>query len=327
MATRSSPLRTLLNAIADRYVPVAGERGGTMLISAQGKTACIAHLTVHNSTAEANALRQGMPLVSEIVHPRGLDFANRRKVVLLRDTKGLSWRKITQRVRNLKGGRPGKDLVKAVYKDFEAPAARKKYAYKNCGRRPWKITKKVESYLLLRLRALRRVVVCTSATLQREVWKKHGVDLDESTICKVLKRNKYAWLPRCQKRKYTAAVMKARLAFAHQVLQLRPGKLREKLSFAMDGVVLAMPPADLTARQNHCRYGDAYMWRKKNEAAMPELAGESSYGTQVPLARALPLWGGISAGGFAPVAFHKSKKLTSEEWVNLVEEMVWITFA
>ena len=38
----------------------------------------------------------------------------------------------------------------------------------------------------------------------------------------------------------------------------------------------------------------------------------------MPIARAVPLWGGISAGGFAIVLFHDAKKVCTEEWVRAV---------
>ena len=43
------------------------------------------------------------------------------------------------------------------------------------------------------------------------------------------------------------------------------------------------------------------------------------YGNQVPLARAVPMWGGCSADGFSVITFHKSKKLHASEWEALVK--------
>ena len=62
------------------------------------------------------------------------------------------------------------------------------------------------------------------------------------------------------------------------------------------------------------------MWRKRSEAANPDLAGGSKYGDQLPLARALPLWGGVSEGGFAVVAIHENKKMTADEFVEVVRK-------
>ena len=42
-----------------------------------------------------------MPVISEMVHPRGLDFANQRKVVMLRDEQDMSWDDIASEVTNL----------------------------------------------------------------------------------------------------------------------------------------------------------------------------------------------------------------------------------
>ena len=60
------------------------------------------------------------------------------------------------------------------------------------------------------------------------------------------------------------------------------------------------------------------MWRKPGEAASPELAGGGQYAQQVPLNRAIPIWGGISPGGFATVVVHDTKKLSQEDWVKAV---------
>ena len=61
------------------------------------------------------------------------------------------------------------------------------------------------------------------------------------------------------------------------------------------------------------------MWRKPGESNCPKLAAHGDYCRQVPLGRALPLWGGISEDGFAVVTWHLSaKKLNRAEWVALV---------
>ena len=62
------------------------------------------------------------------------------------------------------------------------------------------------------------------------------------------------------------------------------------------------------------------MWRKKNEAFQPKLSGDDPWAKQVPLNRAVPFWGGCSAGGFACIVFHGQKKVTTEEWIAVVEK-------
>lgn len=62
------------------------------------------------------------------------------------------------------------------------------------------------------------------------------------------------------------------------------------------------------------------MWRKPSEAANPKLAGDAPYGKQAPIGRCIPLWGGISAGGFCPIVFHPSKKMDEDEWAPLVAD-------
>ena len=62
------------------------------------------------------------------------------------------------------------------------------------------------------------------------------------------------------------------------------------------------------------------MYRKKDERAHPDLAGDDPYAHQLPLNRAIPLWGGISEGGFAEAVVHPKKKLKVSEWVECVRE-------
>ena len=83
---------------------------------------------------------------------------------------------------------------------------------------------------------------------------------------------------------------------------------------AMDGCVLATAPTDDIERRNYCLHGETHMWRKKGEAALPELAGEDPYAEQVPLSRAIPFWGAISENGYCDVVYHKTKKLSTDEW-------------
>ena len=83
---------------------------------------------------------------------------------------------------------------------------------------------------------LRRRATCPATTLRRELLANKGVDLEESTIRKILRGHGCKWLPRAQKRKYGAARKNERLKFAKAVLRLTKAKLREKLPMAMDGV-------------------------------------------------------------------------------------------
>ena len=52
---------------------------------------------------------------------------------------------------------------------------------------------------------------------------------------------------------------------------------------------------------------------------MPELDGDDPYAGQVPIARAVPFWGGISEGGCGHILFTRSKKCTVGEWVEAVQ--------
>ena len=257
-----------------------------------------------------------MVVVSESVHPRGLDFQNQRKVVILRDVHGLTFPEIAKQVKTLCGGRPSARSCCLYYHSFSGKVGRRCSRYKNCGRNAWKLTHDVQRFLLQKLKQLRKSGLCTCAILQREVAREKGVALEISTIRKFLHSKGYKWLPRAQKRKYTAAQMRARVAFAQQVLALGPARLREKLSFAMDGCVLTILPRGHIDRLNFLRTSQSHMWRLKSERFQPQLAGQDMFSKQCALDRSIPLWGGLSQGGFSTVLYHPRKKLCTSEWVD-----------
>ena len=250
-----------------------------------------------------------------MVHPRSMDFRNQRRVVLFRDTEGLSWETIASKVQNLKGENPSWTQCRNVYNSFNARTGHKAYKYKNCGRRREKVTTAVDRFLEKRLLALRHKVEVNASVLQRELAKGMGVKLESSTIRRALKRLGYRWLPRTQKRVYSSDEMLERCAFARRVLRFSDERLREALSFCMDGCVLSVPPSGLTKRENFCKASLTHVYRKRSEGASPALAGQDKYKDQVPMSRALPLWGGVSGDGFAEVAVHHRKKFDAEEWV------------
>ena len=123
-----------------------------------------------------------MPVVTDVRHPRGLDFHQQRQVVLLRDDKKMSWDKIVDPkvggVVNLEGKPTCADVAKRAYKKFfKRGKAKTKYDYNKCGRKRWKVTKKVEGFLLCKLRANRKKGICTSKTLQFLLAKEKNVSV------------------------------------------------------------------------------------------------------------------------------------------------------
>jgi hypothetical protein len=263
-----------------------------------------------------------MPVRSEVVHPLSLNFANERKVVMLRVVKKLSFNKIRPQVRNLKGGLPSKELLRTTVKLFNKRTGSRKFNYGNCGRKPWKVDDDVAKFLVSRLKVLRKQCICTARTLQREVAKKKRLSLACSTINKVLAKAGFHWLPRAQKPKLSKELMAKRCVFTQRVEDMGPAELTRNLAISIDGVILSIPPKDSVDRANFCSVGDTHMYRTRQEAASPDLAAHSNYGKQVPLSRAVPLWGGISPGGFNVIAFHPTKKIQVEEWVDAVDSGV-----
>lgn len=144
------------------------------------------------------------------------------------------------------------------------------------------------------------------------------MDLEASTIRRILKKRGYKWLAKAQKRKYSKADMIRRQAFAENIVRMSAKQLREKLSIAMDGVVITSPPEDAIERDNFCHHGETHMYRLPSEAAKPELAGKDHYHDQVPADRVIPLWGGISEGGFAIITMHARRKLCVEDFVKII---------
>ena len=256
---------------------------------------------------------------SEQVHPRGLSFQSQRFVVIRRDVHHESWRAIAAKVKNLSGGPTTRQTVINAYKRLSRPKGRVRSHYDKCGRKKWKLTPQLERFLVAKLCQYRQKCVCTAATLQRVLAQERGVRLSLGYIRKVLTKNGYKWLPRSQKRKYDATLKAERLAFARKVVSLSHAQLRERLSLAMDGCILSMPPPKPIDRWNFCKHGETYVWRKPQESTSPSLAGNDEYAKQVSRSRAVPLWGGVSAGGFSVVTFHPNKKLTTEEWCSALE--------
>ena len=259
-----------------------------------------------------------MPLVSEMQHPESMDFKNQRKVVMLRK-EGVPWSAITEHVVKLDGQHhPSERSCRRVFDEFNQTLGRRPYKYHRCGRKAWKVTTEIKTFLVRKLLSLRTKCVCTSSTLQRALLESKGVTLDCSTIRKVLKKKGYQWLPRSQKRKYSKKDRQHRVAFAKKFAKMSVARISKEYAMAMDGVVLSLPPTEGVDRENYCHVGETHIFRKVGEGGKPELGGGDAYDKQIPYARAVPMWGGIGAGGFGLVMFHKWKKVDTAEWARSV---------
>ena len=159
---------------------------------------------------------------------------------------------------------------------------RRPYKYHKCGRRPWKLTRDVQQFVIRTLLAKRVKEVVTSSSLAEAVASEKGVLIEASSIRKFLQRRGYMWLPRRQKRKYTDDDRVRRMSFAHNVLRLSDHALRFKLAMSLDGVVISMPPTSDVDRFNYCWGGFSHMWRKRGEANSPRLGGNDDYEQQAP---------------------------------------------
>ena len=278
---------------------------------------CHHSLCGHIQTALCSSVAT-MPVTQEQVTARSLDFANQRKAYLLRTVHGKSYEAIAAEVFTLAGRHPVWGTVRNVCERFSLRKGCRPLRHHKCGRKPWKLTREVQRFVLKKLLGCRMTQVVTSASLARDVAARFGVAVEASTIRKCLKQRGYSWLRRGQKRKYGPEDREARLRFARAVVRLTRKELQSKFAMSLDGVVLSMPPARDTERFNYCWGGVHRMWRKPGETKGPLLAGGGGYEKQVPLARAVPLWGGISPVGFEAVLWHKDKKVNHQEWTNAV---------
>ena len=264
-------------------------------------------------------LAASMPLVYQNRHPRSMDYANGEKVYVLRTIDKMKWKDIRLRAVCLdKKTHPSISQCVEHVKKFSRKAGCVEYKYANCGRKPWKVTKDVETFLVRRLLALRTKMICTSTTLQTELAREKGLSLSTSAIRKVLLHRGYKWLPRSQKPKYSKDEKLARVAFADEVLAYSVAELAKEVAMSMDGVVLTLPPNDKTERENYCKIGYTHIYRKPGEKQKPELTGGNGYAKQVPYARQCPMWGGIGKAGFGLVMFHQFRKVDQIAWRNAV---------
>ena len=184
------------------------------------RLALAAALAASAGAPARGAPARGMPLESEMVHPNSMSFANQRKCVILRDAKRLPWSEIARQCHTLRGRdhHPSERQCREVYKSFSCSLGRRKYKYDRCGRKPWKITPDVETFLVRKLLALRQRCVCTATLLQRELIREKGIQIATSSIARVLRKKGYRWLPRAQKPKFSKEDKERRWAFAEEVL-------------------------------------------------------------------------------------------------------------
>ena len=137
----------------------------------------------------------------------------------------------------------------------------------------------MKKFILKKLLEIRKKTVCTSATLQRELLRAMGVDLEESTIRRILTDHGYKWKRRSTKPKYSADDKRIRKAWAEEILKMTQAQLKKFFSMSMDGVVLSLPPQDPDARLNYCRNLETHIWRKDDEAQKEELLWAQIYMT------------------------------------------------
>ena len=71
------------------------------------------------------------------------------------------------------------------------------------------------------------------------------------------------------------------------------------------------------SRENFCKTGDNYVWRKPQERGLPELEGWDKYSKQAPNSRIIPLWAGIGKDGVAAIHWHDERKTNGVDWAQI----------
>jgi len=260
-----------------------------------------------------------MTLLRCSAHPRGLSLHVKEQVYMKRKRDKKPWTVIASEVKNLQGGRPYWTVVRKAYWDLVSGTKHraKKFNYQNCGRKAV-LTKDLIKWLINKMLALHLKSECTSGDLQRILVKEKGAAVDESTIRHALNDEGYYYLARDKKPRYGKEECQVRVDFSRPFAKCSAHGQKEKVQFCMDGVVLTRPPPGLVARENYIHTNMPKVWRRRDEAGLPEPAGFDRYQKQVPPSRMIPLWGGVGPGGFAPVLWHDDRKTDNVEWSAVV---------
>ena len=254
-------------------------------------------------------------------HPRALSLQMMRKVYVLRKGKKPPppWPEIAQQVRNLKGDTPYWKVCRDAFNRLEKPSVSTKDAYHKCGRKPV-LTKPICKWIVARMLSLRRKMEIHSTGLQALLAKEKHIIVHDSSIRKVLKNAGYKYLTRGKKPKYDAKQKETRLTFGKKYATKSQREIDDAIDFFMDGVVWTVPPKNETERENYCRSDIRKVWRRPDEHELEDLAGYDKYAKQVPHNRIVPMWGGISRGGFASVLWHEDRKTNDDEWSNAIND-------
>ena len=130
-----------------------------------------------------------MPLVSEMVHPKGFSFQAQKQIVMFRGVRQLTWDEIAERVVTLENEKLRARLCADYYHKFNAKVGRVKTKYDNSGNTVSKADKSVERFLVNKLLQWRRKGPCTSTMLQLALAREKNVKLTARYIRRLLQKN------------------------------------------------------------------------------------------------------------------------------------------
>ncbi len=262
-----------------------------------------------------------MPLVSMVVHPRGLHPIMQVKAYHLHVEEGMSLDDVRGEVRNLQGNNPGKTCVhtavKRVAETLEKPTGSllPETKYKNCGRHKT-LGEKQKLAVVGYVERWRGKRFCTCRFIKKEL----KLDASRQTITRCLNEFGYFWRPVPKKQRLDEKHLKARKEFHDKYGGKSADWWVSNMNVVLDGVTLTMVPAGLSKREKHAAQRIQHMWVKKGEALENDLHTYNRYGTQ--LGTKVPLWGGFTGGGaFSLRLWTEKPKMNKEAWAKLIPKV------
>ena len=100
----------------------------------------------------------------------------------MKTVRGWSYEDIAATVVNISGEHPVWGTVRNLCNSFSENIGCRHYRYKNCGRKPWKLTPEIQTFVLKKLLGNRSSAVVTSVSLAEDVAKVYGIILEASCL-------------------------------------------------------------------------------------------------------------------------------------------------
>ena len=253
-----------------------------------------------------------MPVLSVMVHPRGLSLQESAKAWYLNAVEKKPLRTVRDQVVNLAGERPSKSTVEEAVRRMKASGKRRlpETKYSNCGRHCI-LTTDQEKRIVAFVKKWRSKRFCTCRYIRQEMRLKVGV----RTIQRALNKYGFYWRPVAKKQPLSSAQLAARKAFVDKHYSYGASWWARNFGLVFDGVTLTKAPKPMSGRAKHAAQSIRHMWMREGERLDPKLHTMNRYGVQ--LGDKVPLWGGFTgAGEFTLRLWTPTPKMKKSEWAR-----------